>query len=86
MPWCTIDESDPGVFTELIQQMQVEGVQTSIWLIFLSKWISGEKDERHVVRDPNPYLFFAHQVISNACATQAILSVIMNRPEIDVCP
>ncbi|RLN09221.1 ubiquitin carboxyl-terminal hydrolase isozyme L5-like [Panicum miliaceum] len=51
MSWCTI-ESDPGVFTELIQQMQVKGVQ----------------------------------VINNACATQAILSVLMNRPEIDIGP
>lgn len=100
--WCTI-ESDPGVFTQLCEEIGVKGVQFEeiyslgpeafmsldvekiYGLVFLFKWQS-ESDPRPTVDAADHGLFFAQQVIHNACATQAILSTLMNVASLDLGP
>jgi len=117
--WCTI-ESDPGVFTELLEAVGVKGVELQeIWmldddtlsqldpfygLIFLFKWMPGQEEEeeakestnnddnnddgkkRQPLSDIPPGLFFARQTVQNACATQALLSILLNTRGLELGP
>ncbi|KAF2358731.1 Peptidase C12 ubiquitin carboxyl-terminal hydrolase [Trinorchestia longiramus] len=56
-------------------------------LIFLFKWQKLETQPEttsSVLKNPPPSLFFAKQVINNACATQAVLSVLLNTSSEDL--
>lgn len=100
--WCTI-ESDPGVFTELIQDgFGCKNVQVEeLWdfedetfnrlkpiygLIFLFKWQEDKRENLDIPVVKPQNLFYAKQVINNACATQAIISVLLNRDEVQLGP
>ena len=93
MSWTTI-ESDPGVFTEMISKFGVkecqfeeiisldEGTLSQLGkihgLVFLFRWRKSDykDDERECSKESDVY--FAKQTVQNACATQAILNILMN--------
>jgi ubiquitin carboxyl-terminal hydrolase L5 len=95
--WCTI-ESDPGVFTELMETMGAkdvmaeeffdlsdeafEAIAPAYGLLFLFRWTeqAGAQSSGEPIPPDrcDPQLFFAKQTITNACATQAILSILLN--------
>lgn len=103
--WCTI-ESDPGVFTELLERIGVVGVQVDeLWsldahqlravapvygLVFLFKWDASIRPTPATADSAlaAEQVYFAKQVISNACATQAITAILLNlaAPDVDIGP
>ena len=52
-------------------------------LIFLFKW-RPEKDDRRTEPPDQGSVYFARQIITNACATQAIIGILFNSPAISL--
>ncbi|KAL0583936.1 hypothetical protein ABG067_006204 [Albugo candida] len=70
---------------------QFESMSPVYGLIFLFKWEQSQAavppetaSTQALNNSPPENLFFAKQVISNACATQAILSIVLNAAELDI--
>ncbi|KAL0222948.1 hypothetical protein P9112_002338 [Eukaryota sp. TZLM1-RC] len=94
--WPTI-ESDPAVFTELLQKMGVSGLKVEelysldedtikalpevFGLVFLFKWSPGVMDYQPSQSSVDSGVYFARQMITNACATQALINILFNIPE-----
>ena len=105
-------ESDPGLFSLLIEEFGVHGVKVEevydvskklemkvYGFVFLFRYELGDRRARKKARDlasedvcyvlePSIVnsMFFAHQIIINSCATHALLSVLLNCPELELGP
>ncbi|TFK25854.1 ubiquitin C-terminal hydrolase [Coprinopsis marcescibilis] len=92
-------ESDPGVFTSLVRKLGIRGIELvevygiEPWaldhlkphgLIFCFLW---HKDTHRAADFDDPAadtVWFANQLSDDACATHAILNVVLNCPGIDI--
>lgn len=97
-------ESDPGLFTLLLEDFGVKNVQVEevydlqkpiegpvYGFIFLFRWIEERRARRKLVEATEIFvkdeetvnsIFFAQQVVPNSCATHALLSVLLNCPDL----
>lgn len=74
----------PGVQVEEIYSLEDDELMTQVQpqiygFIFLFKWTK-DVEKKEYLLDYDQDLFFARQIVNNACATQAILSVLLNAP------
>ena len=93
--WHSI-ENNPGVYTELLKNIGVKGVQveeilsfdalenqnSSIYgIILLYKYINDISYTPNILQFWDKDLFFSRQIIANANATQTLLSIILNNSD-----
>eukprot|EP00947_MAST-08B_sp_MAST-8B-sp1_P000552 g552.t1 len=102
MSWCTIESDPgvfnelvdsigvKGVeFRELygLDDDSLASLGDVYGLIFLFKWVKNKPGEKtHLGFEEAPHIFFASQTVNNACATQAILSILLNSAELELGP
>ena len=101
-------ESDPGVFSLLVQDYGVRGVKVEevydlankfrgrvYGFVFLFRWEGDRRSRKKALSSDDSYvvdsglvsnIFFAHQIITNSCATHALLSVLLNCSDIELGP
>ncbi len=104
-------ESDPGVFSLLVEDYGVRGVKVEeiydmsqqfesqvFGFVFLFRYEISDRRARKKARDSyemDSYImddkivnkmFYAHQIITNSCATHALLSVLLNCQNVDIGP
>lgn len=53
-------------------------------LIFLFKWVQEADPRPYASEDETQGLIFSKQIVTNACATQALLSVLLNAPDVEL--
>lgn len=73
----------PGVQVEEVYNLEdteyLQRLKPIYGYIFLFKWVK-DPEPRNCLVEYDADLFFSSQVINNACATQAILAVVLNSP------
>ncbi|ESZ90661.1 hypothetical protein SBOR_8961 [Sclerotinia borealis F-4128] len=97
--WCEL-ESDPALFNFILREYGVKDVKIQevlgledemlrylpkpvYGLVFLFKFVEDNSEDKEPPRCPN-HVWFANQTTHNACATIALLNIVMNVPDLDL--
>ena len=97
--WDTV-ESDPAVFSLMLEALGVQGVEVAevysldalpascMGLLFLFQHQGKRSPAAHAHAPPPgaPAPWFARQTVHNACGTQALLHVVLNQPAVELGP
>ena len=85
----------PGVQVEEVYDLGGELDPKAHGFIFLFKWIEERRSRRKNIDEEALYvkdeervsdIFFAHQIVPNSCATHALVSILLNRPSLELGP
>ncbi|KAG0647183.1 Ubiquitin carboxyl-terminal hydrolase isozyme L5 [Hyphodiscus hymeniophilus] len=83
-------ESEPTLFNHILREYGVKDVKVQEVfgledeaLNFLPYWDEDDEEAEEMPKCPN-YVWFANQTITNACATIALLNIVMNVPVINL--